>query len=68
MAACQASALEVLAAYDACGVELPPLATLCPDYLSESCNTCPEYFECVGRTAACDENGLSTGALGCACP
>jgi hypothetical protein len=67
MAACQASADVIAASYTACGVEPPPRATLCPDYLSEACVTCPEYFECVAQGTRCAEAGLSTGS-GCSCP
>lgn len=68
MAACQASAQVLDAAYEACGVEPVPRATLCPDYISESCTACPEYFECVARTTACSDAGLSVGSFECTCP
>jgi hypothetical protein len=67
MAACQASADAIATSYTACGVEPPPRATLCPDYLSEACGTCPEYFECLAQGTRCGEAGLSTGS-GCSCP
>lgn len=68
MAACQSSASAMGAAYEACGLEPPPLATLCPDYISESCNTCPEYFECLAQTTSCDASGFTSASSGCGCP
>ncbi|HTV21011.1 MAG TPA: hypothetical protein VMG12_20135, partial [Polyangiaceae bacterium] len=68
MAACQASAELIDAAYEACGVEPVPRATLCPDYIGESCIACPEYFECVGRSTTCTDQGLYNDSFGCSCP
>ncbi len=67
MAACRASAELIDAEYTKCGLEPQPVAARCPDYLLESCGGCVEYFECLGTTTACEEQGLVTSA-GCACP
>lgn len=68
MAACQLGAIQVRAAYEACGAEPPPIATLCPDYLNEACNVCPAYFECLARTTTCEPAGLTSASSPCGCP
>lgn len=68
MAACQLAAGQIRAAYEACGAEPPPVAMLCPDYMSESCNVCPAYFECLARATTCEDAGLTTVDSRCSCP
>jgi hypothetical protein len=68
MAACQLGASQVRAAYVACGAEPPPIATLCPDYVSESCSFCPAFFECQARATTCGAAGLTIASFGCSCP
>jgi hypothetical protein len=68
MAACQLGASQVRAAYEACGAEPPPIATLCPDYVSESCSFCPAFFECQARATTCGAAGLTLSSSGCSCP
>ncbi len=46
--------------------EAAPIEVLCPDYLAESCQGCPEYFDCVVENTECAP--LLTRHLGCACP
>lgn len=65
--ACQAMAEKVVAEFEACDVPAPPLAELCPDFLSNACNTCVEYFECAAGQTACTDQGL-TSAVSCSCP
>ena len=67
LAACQGYADSVSGAYTACGIEPPALETLCPDYLAQACNTCPEYFTCAAAVTRCD-NGLYLDTAGCGCP
>jgi hypothetical protein len=68
MAACQRSAAEIRARYAECSDVPPPsLGSLCPDYLTQSCNGCREYFECRGDATRCESGGL-TSVSGCACP
>jgi len=65
--ACATSAQSVRAAYQDCNLTPPTLAELCPDFLATSCDSCPEYFDCVAQTTRCTEQGFSL-ASGCSCP
>jgi len=68
MAACQRSAAQIQARYAECSdVAPPPLETLCPDYLNESCSGCTEYFDCRAAATRCENGGLSSTS-GCSCP
>lgn len=66
-AACAASAERVRAAYQACNLTPPTVAELCPDFLTTSCDSCPEYFDCVAQTTRCTAQGFYL-ASGCSCP
>jgi hypothetical protein len=61
-AACQSFAQ----ALSACGEQAAP-ADVCPDYLAESCEACPEYYECRNQTLSCDGRGTAD-ANACYCP
>lgn len=63
-AACEQYWQAASDAYTSCGVAAPKLEELCPDYLFESCITCPEYFECKADQIRCD-NGLYLGQCSC---
>jgi hypothetical protein len=65
--ACAAYAQAATAAYVACGQAPPPSAQLCPDYLAEACQGCPEYFQCLASNLKC-ENGQLSFQSGCSCP
>jgi len=67
MAACEASAQTVRAAYQTCQLVPPSVAELCPDYVTSSCQLCPEYFDCVAKSTTCSDAGF-TVASGCRCP
>jgi hypothetical protein len=53
-------------AFFACGEQAVP-ADLCPDYLAESCEACPEYYECRRQTVSCS-GSEPEDASACYCP
>jgi hypothetical protein len=67
LAACEDSAEVVQAAYQKCGLQAPSLGELCPDYVTTSCELCPEYFACVARSTTCSDAGFTLPS-GCRCP
>jgi hypothetical protein len=67
MAACEASAQTVRAAYQKCQLMPPSVAVLCPDYVTTSCQLCPEYFDCVAKSTTCTDAGFTLPSS-CSCP
>lgn len=67
MMACEVSAEIVRAAYQECALQPPSLEELCPDYVTTSCELCPEYFDCVARSTTCSDAGFTLPS-GCRCP
>jgi hypothetical protein len=67
MTACEASADEVRATYEQCGLTPPSVAELCPDFVATSCELCPGYFQCMAERTRCAPDGFSLPS-GCNCP
>jgi hypothetical protein len=53
-------------AFFACGEQAAP-AEVCPDYLADSCEACPEYYECRRQTVSCS-GSEPDDASACYCP
>lgn len=53
-------------AFFACGEQAAP-ADVCPDYLAQSCEACPEYYECRRQTVSCSGRD-PLDASACYCP
>ena len=64
-AACEKYAQATVDAYTSCGASPQSFAELCPDYLFESCITCPEYFACKAEQTSCGNGGLFLGQCVC---
>ncbi|HTU62157.1 MAG TPA: hypothetical protein VMF89_27050 [Polyangiales bacterium] len=65
--ACKRYADKMQEVYADCGQEAPPLDELCPDYISEACTVCPEYYECMSKATTCTDDQITHHA-GCSCP
>ena len=68
MQACERYAEHVRARYAECSTAEPPsMAELCPAYVAESCQTCPEQFDCMAANLVCEAGGLTHYARTCEC-
>ena len=66
--ACARYAAQYLSSLDECGVtELPTAESLCPDYQTQACGVCAEYYDCAAANTMCGDDGLYTYDGGCSC-